>query len=157
MVSKVCFIGAKAAASNTQPKHSIQLITVVQHVVNNDPDVGDLLKAFLLPNYNVSLAEVIIPANDFSERISTAGIEASVRSNMKFVMNGELIIGTIDEANIEIREEIGEDNMLTFGLVTTDIRSARHTMKYGEHTVQDVRVSGTIDQIKNNMYYGSDT
>ena len=76
---------------------------------------------------------------------------------MNFVMNGGLITGTIDGANIEIREENGEDNMFTFGLLTADIDSARHKMKYGEYKVQDVRVSGAIDQIKNNMYYGPDT
>ena len=76
---------------------------------------------------------------------------------MKFVMNGGLIIGTIDGADIEIREEIGEDTMFTFGLLTADIDSARHKMNYGEYKVQDVRVSGAIGQIRNNMYYGSDT
>ncbi len=157
MVPKVCIIGGKAAASYTQAKHIIRLITGVQHVVNNDPDVGDLLKVFFLPNYNVSLAEVIIPANDLSEHISTAGMEASGTSNMKFVMNGGLIIGTMDGANIEIREETGEENMFTFGLHTPDIDGARNQMKYGEYKVRDDRLSEAINQIKNNMYCGSDT
>jgi len=157
MVPKVCIIGGKAAASYTQAKHFIRLINGVADVVNNDSDVGDLLKVFYLPNYNVTLAEIIIPANDLSEHISTAGMEASGTSNMKFVMNGGLIIGTMDGANIEIREECGEENMFTFGLETPEIDSARNKMKYGEYKVHDDRLSEAISQIQSNMYCGPDT
>lgn len=152
VVPKVVIIAGKAAASYVQAKHIIRLITGVSSVVNNDPSVGDLLKVFFLPNYNVTLAEMIIPANDLSQHISTAGMEASGTSNMKFVMNGGLIVGTMDGANIEIREEIGEDNMFTFGLLTPEIDGARNDVKYGKHVVRDDRLSEAMHQIQSNMF-----
>lgn len=155
VVPKVVVIGGKAAASYVQAKRFIRLINGVSDVVNNDPDIGDLLKVFFLPNYNVTLAEVIIPANDISQHISTAGMEASGTSNMKFVMNGGLIIGTMDGANIEIREEIGEDNMFVFGLHTLEIDHARKQLKYGEYKVHDDRLSEAMRQIQSNMYCDS--
>lgn len=157
VVPKVVLIGGKAAASYAQAKHIIRLINGVSQVVNHDSDVGDLLKVFFLPNYNVTLAEIIIPANDISEHISTAGMEASGTSNMKFVMNGGLIVGTMDGANIEIREEVGEENMFTFGLSTPEIDNARNQLKYGEYKVHDDRLSEAMHQIQSNMYCGSDT
>lgn len=157
VVPKVVIIGGKAAASYVQAKHIIRLINGVSQVVNHDSDVGELLKVFFLPNYNVTLAEVIIPANDISEHISTAGMEASGTSNMKFVMNGGLIVGTMDGANIEIREEIGEENMFTFGLSAPEIDQARNQLKYGEYKVHDDRLSEAMHQIQSNMYCGSDT
>lgn len=157
VVPKVVIIGGKAAASYVQAKHVIRLINGVSQVVNHDSDVGELLKVFFLPNYNVTLAEVIIPANDISEHISTAGMEASGTSNMKFVMNGGLIVGTMDGANIEIREEIGEENMFAFGLSAPEVDDARNQLKYGEYKVHDDRLSEAMHQIQSNMYCGSDT
>ncbi|CAK9139429.1 unnamed protein product [Ilex paraguariensis] len=129
--SRTIMIGGKAFATYTNAKRIVKLVNDVGAVVNNDPEVNTYLKVVFVPNYNVSVAEILIPGSELSQHISTAGMEASGTSNMKFALNGCLIIGTLDGANVEIREEIGEENFFLFGATADEVPHLRKERENG--------------------------
>jgi starch phosphorylase len=158
IVPRTFIFGGKAAPSYFMAKLIIKLINSVGDVLNNDPDVGDRLKVVFLPNYNVKQAQWIYPAGDLSEQISTAGYEASGTSNMKFALNGALTIGTLDGANIEIRQAVGEDNFFLFGLTAVEVRAKKaggyHPWDYYE---SNPHLREAIDQINSGHFSRGDT
>jgi starch phosphorylase len=149
--------GGKAAPGYFMAKLIIKLITSVADVVNHDPDVRGRLSVFFIPNYNVKIGHVVYPMADLSEQISTAGMEASGTGNMKFSMNGALTIGTLDGANIEIREEVGAENFFLFGLTAEEVMKLKttgyHPMAYYE---QNDELRGVIDLIRSGHFSNGD-
>ncbi len=153
----VIFAG-KAAPSYDKAKLIIKLINAVGNVVNNDPRIGNRLKVAFIPNYNVSLAEKIIPAADLSEQISTAGTEASGTGNMKLALNGALTIGTLDGANIEIREEVGADNIFIFGMTAEEAEYEKKYKSRKPYTIydQNLAVRNIIDAVTDGVFSSGD-
>lgn len=149
--ARVSVFGGKSAPGYYMAKTIIKLINAVSEVVSNDPDVKDILQVVFVADYNVSKAEVIIPASDISEHISTAGTEASGTSNMKFVLNGGLIIGTVDGANIEISREIGEENMFLFGHLSEAVDDIRFNHRY-RGAVMDPKLVKVFESIERGQF-----
>lgn len=158
MAPRTAIFAGKAAPSYSRAKQIIKLITSIGDVINKDPRVRNLLKVVFLPNYNVSQAEIIMPAADLSEQISTAGTEASGTGNMKFSLNGALTIGTLDGANIEIREEVGEGNIFIFGMTAEEAEFERKNISRTPEQIcqQNEGIRDIIESIGNGSFSNGD-
>lgn len=152
MVKRAAIFGGKAAPGYDRAKRCIRLITGVQKVINEDPDTKEYLKCVFVPNYCVSNAELIFPATDVSEQISTAGHEASGTGCMKAVMNGGVIIGTLDGANVEIAEEVGDDNIFIFGATTPEVNEMRAIFRNGDSLEVSENLRSVISTIRSGIF-----
>ena len=155
-VAKTYIFAGKAAPSYNFAKLIIKLINNVASVVNNDPRTNDMIKVVYLPDYKVSLAEVLIPAADLSIQSSTAGFEASGTGNMKFALNGALTLGTLDGANIEIREAVGEENFYLFGLTEEEVQAKRNTYNPKELYENNNYIKRILNALNSNMFCEKD-
>ncbi len=149
---KTYIFAGKAAPSYTFAKLVIKLINNVANVINNDDKAGEFLKVVFIPDYKVSVAEYLIPAADVSCQVSTAGFEASGTSNMKFALNGALTVGTLDGANIEIREAVGADNFYLFGLTDEQIRSQRMNYNPREIYENSEYIKRILNSLSSNLF-----
>lgn len=140
--------GAKAASSYYIAKLIIRLIYMIGQMVNNDKSIKEKIKVVFLENYRVSLAEIIMPASEISEQISTAGKEASGTGNMKFMINGAVTIGTMDGANVEIHERVGDENIFIFGLLAEEVEKLRAHYNPTEYYSRDARIKQIIDMLR---------
>ncbi|MCA9129953.1 MAG: glycogen/starch/alpha-glucan phosphorylase, partial [Planctomycetales bacterium] len=152
LVPRCVLIGGKAAPGYYVAKMIVKLINNVAAVVNTDKKANDLLKLVFLPNYRVSAMEVICPGTELSEQISTAGKEASGTGNMKFMMNGALTIGTLDGANIEIREKAGEENFFLFGLDASEVPTVRASYNPSEIIAADADLRRVMEQLESGRF-----
>lgn len=146
---------AKAAGSYVFAKKVIKLINCVAKVVNQDPDVRGMLKVVFLPNYNVSMAEVLVPGTDVSEQISTAGKEASGTGNMKFMMNGAITIGTLDGANVEIDNLVGRENDVIFGHTVEELNEMKYHYNSRDYFEQDERLKRAMLSLIDGTWTGN--
>ncbi|XP_045198012.2 glycogen phosphorylase, brain form-like [Mercenaria mercenaria] len=150
---RTVMLGGKAAPGYHMAKKIIKLFNNLARKINNDIDVGERLKLVFLENYRVTLAEIVIPAADLSEQISTAGTEASGTGNMKFKLNGALTIGTLDGANVEMAEEMGKENMFIFGLKLHEVEELRR-QEYNpaDYYMCNEELREALEQLKNGTF-----